>query len=128
MNFLDVIADYIDSNDIAEVGTGLFIGELPFDKTDILSIVNVVSPQPNKSVPYYVQVVDIWGRFSAYDTGIDKLQAVFDLYHSKANYELDGYHVYLSYGMGLPQDLDRDAERRHLFKLSLAFIYRKGSD
>lgn len=125
---IDSLTDYLQDNGIGTVGTDIFIGELPFDKTESISLVYSVSPEPNKSIPYYTQLVDIWARYSKYDDGYQKLQDIFDLLHRAENYEVDGFHIYLSYAAGMITDLDRDAERRHLFKLTLGFVYRKSEE
>lgn len=121
---IDAILDYMEDNGIGTVGTDIFMGELPLDDEDCISVVTAPSPEPNKSIPYYTQSVDVWARFKSYDDGMAKLQSVFSLFHRSENYELDGFHVYLSYALGMIDDLDRDSERRHLFKLTLDFVYR----
>jgi hypothetical protein len=121
---IDKILDYLEDNGIGNI----LIGELPFDKSDCAAMVATVSPDPNKAIPYYVQNVDVWARYSKYDEGYKKLQDIFDILHRNENYEIDGYHIYLSYAVGMITDFDRDAERRHLFKLSLAFVYRIGEE
>lgn len=125
---INAVTYYMASNGIGTVGTDIFIGELPLDKADIISAVYVPSPHPNKAIPYYNQTIDFWARFKSYDDGMGKLQDLFDLFHQKENYEIDGFHVYLSYAMGMIDDMDRDMERRHLFRLSLSFIFRRGSE
>lgn len=125
---IDSLLDYLETNGIGEVGTDIYLGELPEDKDDIVSAMISPSPEPNKSVPYYTQTIDFWARFKSYDSGIAILKRIFDLLHQAENYEVDGYHVYLSYAMGMIDDLDRDAERRHLFKLTIGVVYRVGVD
>lgn len=124
MTFLDSIEAYLEDKDIGVVGETIFDSELPFDGDNIISLVLAPSPSPNKSIPYYIQTVDIWARFSDFDSGYSKLQEVFGLFHGQENYELTGYHIYVSSAIGMIEDLDRDTERRHIFKLSLSFIYR----
>jgi hypothetical protein len=121
---LEKLADYLDDNAVGTLGTDIFLGELPLDKSDIISLVYVQSPEPDKSVPYYTQLIDVWARYSKFDDGYGKLQEIFDLLHRSENYQIEGYHIYLSYASGMIQDLDRDAERRHLFRLTLGFVYR----
>lgn len=128
MKIIDEIADYLEDESIGTVGTDIFTGELPFDGNAIISLVSSPSPEPNKSIPYYRQYVDVWARFADYDDGVSKLQAVMDLLHQKEHYELPNFHVYLSYALGMIEDFDRDTERRHIFKLSLAFLYRNASE
>ena len=125
---IDSIADYLEDNGIGTVGTDIFIGELPLDENNIISLVTSPSPEPNKAIPYFNQAVDVWARYSSYDDGYKKLQDVFDLIHQLENYDIDGFHVYLSYARGMIDDLGRDAEGRHLFKVSFSFVGRKGDE
>lgn len=122
---IEDISKYIEDNDIATESTDLFIGELPFDKNNSISLVYTPSPEPNKALHYYVQIIDFWGRFSNYETGHAKMIELFKLFHRKQNYETDNFHIYLSYALGMVLDNGRDVERRHLFQLSLGFIYRE---
>lgn len=124
---IDSLVDYLEEQGIGEVGAEIYIGELPFDKTDIISLVTSPSPDPNKAIPYYTQMVDVRARFTNYDEGYQKLQDILDLLHQKENYSIEGYHIYLSYAAGMINDNDRDIERRHLFSLTLGFVYRRAS-
>lgn len=128
MNLLDSIAEYLEDEGIGTMGTDIFKGELPYDVDDCISLQFSPSPNPNKAIPYYDQTVDIWARYKYFDTGRDQLQAIMDLLHQKESYDINSYHVYLSFALGLIDDLGRDVERRHLFKLSLSFIYRAGAE
>lgn len=124
MNIIDSIATYLQTNGVGTVATTIFKGELPYDVNDCISLQHSPSPEPDKAIPYYTQTIDVWARFQTFDAGYGKLQEVMELLHRAENYDLENYHVYLSYAMGMIEDLGRDVERRHLFKLSLAFVYR----
>lgn len=128
MNILDAIAEYLEDEGVGTMGTTIFKGELPYDQDDCISLQFSPSANPNKAIPYYEQTVDIWARYKLFDTGRDKLQSIMDLLHRTENYDLDGHHVYLSYALGMIDDLGRDVERRHLFKFSLVFVYRIGAE
>lgn len=119
------IAQLIEDEDIATQGTDLFIGELPFDKNNCIALVYSPSPEPNKALHYYEQRLDIWARFSNYSVGYEKLLEIFRLFHRAENYETENFYIYLSYADGMPTDNSRDIERRHLFQLSISFIYRQ---
>lgn len=123
---IDSLLDYLETNGIGEVGVDLFMGELPVNKQNIVCLIASPSPAPNKSIPYYTQTIDVWAKFASYEAGMTRLQAVFDLLHREENFEIDGYHIYLAYALGMIDDLDRDSERNHLFKLSMSFVYRQG--
>ena len=117
------IAEYLQQNSIGEVGVDLF-GELPLDKKDAIGIVASPSPAPDKAIEVYEQVFDVWARFAKAEDGMARMQQVFDLYHRRQNYQLNDFHVYLSFAGGTIDDLDRDPEQQHLYKLSLSFVYR----
>lgn len=119
------LAQYLEDNNIGTVGTDLYVGELPLDKNNCIALVYSPSPEPDKSIPYYDQTIDIWARFSSYEDGYNMLQTVFDLIHRAENYQMGGWHIYLSYANGLINDNGRDVERRHLFQLTLTFVYRE---
>lgn len=124
----DDVADFLETNDIGTVGTDIFTGQLPADKSNCIALMDIPSPEPNKSIPYYTQAIDIWGRFTSYDAGYKKLQDIFDLLHRKENYSLENFYVYLSFSRGMINDNGKDAEGRSLFQMSLAFVYRDASE
>lgn len=106
------------------VGKTLFIGELPLNVRDCTAVVLTASPEPDKIIPYYRQTVDVWTRYSKAADGYQKIQNIFNFIHQKHHYTMGGYYVYLSYALGGIDDLDRDVERRKLYKASFEFVYR----
>ena len=122
---IDSLVEYLEDEGIGIVGTDIFVGELPLNNNNCISLVYVPSPDPDKSIPYYKQSVDIRARFSKYAVGYAKLKEILDLLHRKENYSISGYHVYLSYSNGMIIDNDRDVERRHLFQMNLNFVFRE---
>lgn len=118
------VLEFMEDSGIGTINSDLFLGELPFDRTDILSLIYVLSPAPDKAIPYYRQVIEVWAQFTSYETGMNKMQQVFNLFHKRENYEIADFHVYLSFAMGMVDDMDRDSQRKHLFRLSLTFVYR----
>jgi len=121
------LATFLEDQGVGTKGVDIWC-ELPLGKEDSIGIVPVVSPEPNKAFATYDQVFDIWARFENATLGKAKLQEVFDILHRRQNYQLDGFHVYLSYAAGMIDDLDRDPEQRHLYKLTVAFVYRELSE
>lgn len=122
------LVNYLQTSGIGTFGTDIFISELPFDKSDIIAIHAIPSPDPDKAIPFYVQDVDITARFAKYSEGYAKLLSIFDLLHRKHHYYMGDKYVYLSSAMGMINDNDRDSERRHLLQLTLSFIYRVDED
>lgn len=122
---LESVIEYLEDNDLGTFGTNIFSGELPYNKTDIISLTYIPSSEPNKAIDYYSQAVDIWARYTDSQAGYAKLKSILELFHKKANYEMGDYYVYLSSAMGMIDDMDRDQERRKLYKLTLNFTFRK---
>ena len=121
---VDSIADYIEDNSSFKVNKDLFLGELPLDVSNCVSLVPFPSPDPSKATPIFSRIVSVRGRFAAYKTGFDAMQSLYDLLHGAANYKIDGFHVFVSYAQGQINDNGRDDERRHLFSLDMAFVVR----
>lgn len=122
--FLTNLADYLEDQAIGTVGTNIFLGELPVDKSNCIALSVAPSPEPNNSIPYYVQTVDFWARYDSYAAGYAKLAAVLGLLHQVENFEFNHFHVYLCHALSLINDNGRDEQSNHLFQLSLSFIYR----
>jgi hypothetical protein len=119
----DIVA-FLNAQHIGIKGTNLFVGELPLDKQDCIAVMPAPSPEPDKSIPFFVQTVDVWTRFSKTGDGYQKMQDIFDLFHRRHHFTMGSSYVYLSYALGGIDDLDRDVESRKLFKASFGFIFR----
>jgi len=119
------IAKYLEDNHIGTRGSNIFIGELPLNKVNCVALIYSPSPDPNKAIDVYEQVIDFRVRFKRSDNGYNKMLAILNLLHKGQNYKIDDYHVYFSNALGMIDDNDRDLERRKLFKLSIRFIYRE---
>jgi len=125
MNILEAIKDKLVTAGIGTFGTNLFIGELPSDKKNAILIVTAPSSPPNPSIGVFEQQVDFWTRYSNSQQGYAKLKQIEALLHRAANYEMGDYHVYISNSMSSVDDMDRDSERRKMWKLTIRFIYRE---
>ena len=121
---IESVAKYCEDNGIGTQGVNLFIGELPLDKTNIISI-NYSVASPDLALDLYTQTLDFWGRFSNVKPGYNKMFKVFDLLHKGQNYKIDDFHIYFSNALGIVDDMDRDSKRRSLYKVSIRFIFRK---
>lgn len=122
---LEDIAKLIEDQEIATMGTTLFSGELPLDFPNSTAMIYSPSPEPDKSLEVYEMTIDFWNRNRNSENGFEILKSIMDFLHRKQNYETQNYHIYLSYALGMIEDLDRDSERRKLYKLSMRFIYRE---
>lgn len=128
MTILEAIANHIEDNELATLGTDLFIGELPLEKENAISVITSPSTPPNPSIGVYEQNVDIWARFNDSGDGYDTLQEISDLFHRQNAYIMGDFYVYLSNNLSAIDDMDRDTERRKLWKLTIRFIYRSNTD
>ncbi len=122
---IDDIHTYLVSQGL----TNLYIGEIPQEIENAVSMINVASPPPNPAIGYYEQLIDFWSRFRKTDDGYNILKDfVLDDFHQKVNWETTDYHIYLSVAVGLIDDVDRDAENRKLQRVTIRFIYRNKND
>jgi hypothetical protein len=121
--FIEQIAELLQSNGIGTVGTDIFIGDITTRTENGLYIVNSPSPAPNEAIDIYEQIVDFWTRNDSTEGAYSKLQQVMDVLHKRTNYTLTGYHVFISHNMNMIEDMDRDLQRKKLFRLTIRFIY-----
>lgn len=125
---IESVATYLQTNNLGNVGSDIFIGEMPLETGDCVSLVYAPSPDPNPAIDVYEQVIDFWSRNKNTSVAYSKLLSILNLLHKGQNYAITGYHVYFSNALGMIEDNDRDIERRKLYKLSIKFIYRRSED
>lgn len=121
---IEDLATYLQVNNIATLGTNMFISNMPPTLNNIIMLTYQLSPTPNPSIKYYTQYIDVWTRYSKEIDGYNKLISIQELLHTKANYTMGNWHIYISASLGSIEDLDRDIENRKLQKLTLSFTYR----
>jgi hypothetical protein len=121
---IEPLLDYLEEQEIGEVGTDLFIGRLPAEIDSCTALIYSPSPEPNKSLDVYEQTVDIWTRDISASDAYSRMLDIQALLHRQGNYQIEGFHIYFSNSLGGIEDLDRDTEKRQLYKLSMRFIYR----
>lgn len=127
MTFIDSLVSYLQTNNIGTPAQNMFIGEFPEDAKNSIALMLSPSPEPDKSVAVYQQVVDVLARYSAGASlaGQEKLLSIFNLLHKRQNYAITDYHVYLSYAAGMIDDLGRTVNDQRLYRLTLVFTYRE---
>lgn len=123
MIILNILND-LEQKGVGSVATDLFMGELPLNKQDCIAAVSAPSAAPKMSFDVYEQTVDFWSRYKNSDEAYTQLEAVQTAYHRKAAYTIGDTYVYFSHSLGAIEDMDRDGERKKLYKLSVRFIYR----
>lgn len=121
---IEDISQLLEDEGLGTQASDLFVGDITARTENGLYLLNAPSIEPNPALEIYEQVIDFWTRFKTTKAGYAKLEAVQSALHQRANYELDNYHVYFSHSLGAIEDMDRDIERRKLWKLSIRFKYR----
>lgn len=99
----------------------LFVGEIPRD-TDGVYLIAEPSPEPDKETGIMYQDVAFWSRYKNDATGFDKLAEIYRFFDRRHHYSTDQYYVYFSHAVGQIEDMDRDAAKAKLLKLSVTFI------
>lgn len=111
------LADYTDFT----MRSDLFIGEIPRD-TDGVYMLASPSPEPDKETGIIYQDVDFWSRYTNDATGYEKLRTIYNFFDRRHHYHTNNYYVQFSHATSQIDDMDRDAERAKLLKLSITFI------
>ena len=119
------IADYLELEGVGTVGTDIFIGDLPKDPANAISMVSAPSEEQERYYDVRYMTIDFWVRNKKTDLANSKAQEIFDTLHLGQNYDLTSYRVYYSHAISNIEDLDKDSIGRKLYKLSIRFIYRE---
>ena len=121
----DLVTYFEDETDLSLVeATNLFIGELPLEKTDCVSMVYVPSEPPNSALDVFYQQIDFWARYKNADDAYNMLKDIQTELHQKVSWDLDNWHIYLAHSVSGIEDFGRDTERNKLYKLTMRFIFR----
>lgn len=118
------IAHLIQDAGIATLNTDLFLGSLPENVTEGLTIITVPSPAPHKYVDTEDQVFDFKYTSPNDDTARTKLRQIYNLFHRKANYATNNFYIYFSNSLGQIRDNDRNQEGGKMLVLSIQYKYR----
>lgn len=105
----------------------LFVGEIPRG-TDGVYVIADPSPEPDKETGIIYQDVSFWSRYTNDATGFEKLGEIYNFFDRRHHYSTDQYYVHFSHAMGQIEDMDRDADKAKLLKLSVMFILNRDSN
>lgn len=122
---IEDVAQYINDHGLGlTIGTNLFVGELGADKPDAIYLVSSTSPAPDNELPTEWLTIDFYSRYDNSKAGYDILRNIYDMFHRNAHYIIgDDTNVYLSEALGQIDDLDRDVQRRKIWRLQIKFTY-----
>lgn len=123
--FIQQICEYLaDDSDRFTYGSGtdknLKVGDLTSDVDGVRAIATPAAA-PEREIPVEFYNVDFWAVNRNTNTAMLDLREIFDLFHQKADYQLDDFLVEFSEAVGVIEDLDRDGQNRKLLRLSLKF-------
>ena len=125
---LDEIALYIEQNIHSLIDNEtLFKNHYPDSPDMIVSVIDSGGFPPNLYTPTREKTFEIKIRSSNYDEGVILGEQIMSLFHSKNNYLLGGFFIYLSRSYSDLSYLYADSKNRDEFSLELAFLYKKSN-
>ena len=128
MSLVKEVSDFFQERGYGTVGTDIFRGELPPSAPDnAILLVTAPSDAPDLYLETQYLTIDIWARNKSTQNAYDTLETIFKGMHRRANFDLTSYYVYFVHATGDIVDLEKDAQKRKLLKLSFRFIYRNKS-
>ena len=126
-NLVENLAKYLETNAIGTVATDIFIGGLLDSPDNMISINQTGGVQPNRENPIKQPTVQIAVRNTAFDTGLNKITAIYDLLHQMLDSEVleaGGVDVMTCFAMQEPTHLMKDESDRHIFVCNFVFMLR----
>lgn len=129
--FIDEICVYLAANTASHFtyGTGegnLKLGELVRGIEGTFAVA-VPSEAPSMYSPLETHTIDFWSVNSNGAQAYDDLQYVYNLFHQRyltqtPQFTTTSFQVYSAAAQGQIEDMDRDIEGRHLFRLTITFV------
>jgi len=126
-NLVENLAAYLQAQAIGTVATDIFIGGLIDSPDNQISIDQTGSVEPNRENPIKDPTVQILVRNTAYDTGLNKITAIYDLLHQKNDsivLEAGGVDVMACFALQEPTHILKDESDRHIFTCNFVFKLR----
>lgn len=102
----------------------IFTGEMPYDVTEGMFIIEVQSPPPHQYIDTEYPVLDFWYKSAYTDTAHEKLEQVYNFLHRRYHYDTANWHIAFSQALGTIVDVDTSLEGSKLYRLSVQFICR----
>jgi hypothetical protein len=114
------VAEYLEENDIATLGTDLFIDTVPDVDDDIVVVYNTGGETPDIYVPIENPTFEVLVRSMSADSAYSKAKSIKELLHLKYNVELvdDNTYFYYIQMTGSINLLGRDEKGRIEYSLN----------
>lgn len=123
--FIKLLAQLLDDEGTATLGTNLFLTEMPETPDNATMIVTSGTVDQRKDYEIRDIYVDFWIRNTDSAQAYATAQAIWDKLHRRANYQLPGaIYVYFGYATTNIEDFDKDTNQRKVVKLQMRFTYR----
>lgn len=119
------VIDYIESNINLLNDTNLFGNHYPDAPDTIVSVIDLGGLPPSKYSVTRDKKIEIKLRSKGYAEGVELLNKIFNLFHSKENYSLGDFFITSSYASTDLTYLYQDLKNRREFSLELVFQYKK---
>lgn len=126
-NLIENLAEYLEDNSIGTVATDIFIGGLTDSPDNQINLNQTGGVQPNRQNPIKQPTIQVTVRNTAYDTGLNKITAIYDLLHQANDsvvLEAGGVDMMTCFAMQEPTHLFKDESDRHVFVCNFVFMLR----
>lgn len=122
---LDDITSFVEANiNHLSIGDNLFKNYYPDSPDTLVSIIDSGGFPPDRYSPVREKTFEIKIRSKRYSDGVKLGNQIFELFHSKENYNLGDFFILSSYAYSELSYLFADNENRKEFSIELSFQYQ----
>lgn len=97
MSHVTDIADYLEDQNIGDVGVDIFEGDMPDTPDTMIGVFERPGAADDRYLPIANPGVQVISRSNSYDTALNNANAIGNLLHEKRNVELITNGVYFYY-------------------------------
>lgn len=119
------VAQYLDDNGFGTLGTDIYVGYIPDNKSCIAVMRS--GGLPHRYTPIVETVVDIYVKNTSASEAISTLENIKAFIHRMHNTTMTGTFAYSILALGDVEDVQRDPEYSKIFKITVQLINRDTS-
>lgn len=126
--FIDEMCGYLRDNSSGRFNYGsgdskLVIGEILTGRNGVF-VVQDPSDEPDRYTDVEYYDASFWAVNSSSSEALNDLRAIYQVFQQMHSKTFTSWYVYFSHVSGNIEDMDRDAENRKVYRLSVRFIIR----
>lgn len=121
MDFNNALLDFVEVQLDSPFTSNIYLGEMVRNQEGCYAVA-YSSQQPDMYTGVQYRNLTFWSLTAETDSGYAMLEYLYELFHQRANYEIDDWHIFFSHATSTIDDMDRNGEGYKMWRLDFRFI------